>query len=145
MVNTDCWSRRIQRLGGCFGESQISLFVRIRNLQRNDQGILAEAMEFICRLTVFFFWGKYVSETFLVCGYFWICYKLMINSHELAQVSYHEALLLRWVMWPVGFLFGNFTRKTDNKNKKFFRKIYAPHGAKFRFIFSVEAKPVQSK
>ena len=32
-----------------------------------------------------------------------------------------------------------------NKNKKCFRNIYAPLGAKFRFIFSVEAKPVRSK
>ena len=31
------------------------------------------------------------------------------------------------------------------KNMKCFRTIYAPHGAKFRFIFSVEAKPVRSK
>ena len=30
-------------------------------------------------------------------------------------------------------------------NKKCFRNIYAPHGANFRFIFSIEAKPVQSK
>ena len=39
--------------------------------------------------------------------------------------------------------------KTDklkqNQNKKCFRNIYAVHGAKFRFIFSVEAKPVRSK
>ena len=32
-----------------------------------------------------------------------------------------------------------------HKNKKCFRNIYAPHGAKFRLIFSVEAKPVRSK
>ena len=31
------------------------------------------------------------------------------------------------------------------KYKKCFRNIYAPNDAKFRFIFSVEAKPVQSK
>ena len=37
-----------------------------------------------------------------------------------------------------------FTGK-KNLNKKCFRNIYAPHGAKFRFIFSVEAKSVQSK
>nr|XP_022320084.1 uncharacterized protein LOC111122586 [Crassostrea virginica] len=30
-------------------------------------------------------------------------------------------------------------------NKKCFRNIYAPHGSKFRFIFSVGAKPVRSK
>ena len=30
-------------------------------------------------------------------------------------------------------------------NKKCFRNIYAPHGTKFRFIFSVGAKPVRSK
>ena len=29
-------------------------------------------------------------------------------------------------------------------NKKCFRNIYAPHGAKFVFIFYVEAKPVQA-
>ena len=33
----------------------------------------------------------------------------------------------------------------NQKNKKCLRNIYAPHGAKFRFIFSVEAKPVRSK
>ena len=31
------------------------------------------------------------------------------------------------------------------KNKKCFRNIYAPHGTKLRFIFSVGAKPVRSK
>ena len=34
---------------------------------------------------------------------------------------------------------------SSSVNKKSFTNIYAPHGAKFRFIFSVEAKPVQSK
>ena len=35
--------------------------------------------------------------------------------------------------------------KSHLKTRSFFRNIYAPHGAKFRFIFSVEAKPVLSK
>ena len=32
-----------------------------------------------------------------------------------------------------------------NRNKKCFRNIYAPRGAKFRFIFSVEGNPVRRK
>ena len=36
-------------------------------------------------------------------------------------------------------------RELSKLHKKCFRNIYAPHGAKFRFIFYVEAKPVQSK
>ena len=46
-------------------------------------------------------------------------------------------------------LFYNHTHikliKKSKTNKKCFRNIYAPHGAKFRLIFSVEAKPVRSK
>ena len=41
----------------------------------------------------------------------------------------------------------NISQNNQNimENKKCFRNIYAPHGAKFRLIFSVEAKPVRSK
>ena len=45
------------------------------------------------------------------------------------------------------FVSGKNDKKDEKKrnakgNKNCFRNIYAPHGAKFRFIFSVEAKPV---
>ena len=45
------------------------------------------------------------------------------------------------------YAFGAVLRQEQDgrENKKCFRNIYAPHGAKFRYIFSVEAKPVQSK
>ena len=58
-------------------------------------------------------------------------YFCMSNNACLWQYFCH--VFERIINSPIAFL-----------NKKYFRNIYAPHGAKFMFIFSIEAKPVRS-
>ena len=51
------------------------------------------------------------------------CHKEIMNARD---ISYHDDTLTCQTKY-----------KMSKENKKCFRNIYAPHGAKFRFIFSV--------
>ena len=81
-----------------------------------------------------------------------------IYSKILVQINYKQrnqkyrlktrliCLIVAAVTWVEYCRNGVKPQKINQSiNKKCFRNVYAPLGAKFRFIFSVEAKPVQSK
>ena len=102
------------------------------------------------------FYKRLVKVSFLV--YF---FRNMVKRYHLISIALLISVIgssdqgTKNVKRSLGFSQSNETEKSDTYdsayvgkvevNKKCFRNIYAPHGAKFRFIFSVEAKPIQSK